>query len=196
MDIDNFTSSDGFARMDMPSPRPYHLDPTGEPNSNTSAFLRGSPTLVANRAQVHGAVNSVTISNLGSGILAWQAKAGQSWISLNKQAGVALSADVPCSGACERSPRLTISIGNPERIGWVDIESLTTGQVWRVSVLSGLYDVNCDGATNTIDAALILQLSAGFFAQLPCPDRADANNDGQIDPIDAVIILQFIAASP
>ena len=193
--IGNFTSSDGFARMDMPSPRPYHLDPTGAPGSDVAAFLRGSPALAVSRTQVHGAVNSITISNRGSGILAWQAKAGQSWISLNKQAGVALSADVPCSGACERSARLTITIGSPEQIGWVDIESLTTGEVWRVLVLSGLYDVNCDGATNTIDALLVLQFSAGFITQLPCADRGDVNNDGRIDPIDAAIILQFIAAS-
>ena len=54
-------------------------------------------------------------------------------------------------------------------------------------------DVNGDGTINSIDAALILQFSAGLFPTLPNFDQADANNNGSVDAVDAALILQFIA---
>ena len=54
-------------------------------------------------------------------------------------------------------------------------------------------DVNCDGAVNPIDAALILQHSAGLLAGFLCPQNADANHDGRVDPIDAALVLQVSA---
>lgn len=54
-------------------------------------------------------------------------------------------------------------------------------------------DANCDGSTNPIDAALVLQVDAGFFSALPCAANADANGDGSADPIDAALILQHVA---
>ena len=56
------------------------------------------------------------------------------------------------------------------------------------STLSG--DVNCDGAVNSIDAALVLQYGAGLVDALECQQNADANADGSIDSIDAALILQ------
>lgn len=54
-------------------------------------------------------------------------------------------------------------------------------------------DVNCDGAVNAIDAALVLQLSAGLIAALPCGGAGDVNGDGQLNAIDAQLILQYMA---
>ena len=54
-------------------------------------------------------------------------------------------------------------------------------------------DVNCDGTTNAVDAALILQLVAGLLPSLPCPEAADVNADGRTDTIDAALILQHSA---
>ena len=54
-------------------------------------------------------------------------------------------------------------------------------------------DANCDGAVSVIDAALILQLSAGLIGSLPCAGSADVNVDGMINPLDAALILQFTA---
>jgi glucose/arabinose dehydrogenase len=54
-------------------------------------------------------------------------------------------------------------------------------------------DVNCDGTVDAIDAALVLQFSAGIILPLPCFGQADVNQDGSIDPIDATLILQYVA---
>jgi alpha-tubulin suppressor-like RCC1 family protein len=54
-------------------------------------------------------------------------------------------------------------------------------------------DVNCDGLINSIDAALVLQLSAGLVASLPCHNAADVNLDGTINAVDAALILQIEA---
>jgi hypothetical protein len=82
---------------------------------------------------------------------------------------------------------------NPGATGWVDVESLTTGQVFRIAVISALHDVNCDGRTNAVDALLILQLVAGVIDSVACVQNGDVNGDGTINPLDAVLILQLEA---
>ena len=55
--------------------------------------------------------------------------------------------------------------------------------------LSG--DANCDGTVTSIDAALILQFTAGLVDGLSCD--GDANANGSVDAIDAALVLQFTA---
>ncbi len=54
-------------------------------------------------------------------------------------------------------------------------------------------DVSCDGHVNAVDAALVLQFSAGITPTLTCQDNADVNQDGAINSIDAALILQYTA---
>jgi hypothetical protein len=54
-------------------------------------------------------------------------------------------------------------------------------------------DTDCDGLVSSIDAALILQLSAGLIGSLACQGDADVNLDGVANAIDAALILQFSA---
>ena len=54
-------------------------------------------------------------------------------------------------------------------------------------------DVNCNRQTNSVDALLILQYSAGLIDSLLCPQNADVNHDGSINAIDAALILQYVA---
>jgi len=55
-------------------------------------------------------------------------------------------------------------------------------------------DANCDGTTNSIDAALVLQYSAGLVSSLPCQANADVGGPGSgVNAIDAALILQFVA---
>src|SRR3989344_3738389 len=51
-------------------------------------------------------------------------------------------------------------------------------------------DVNCDGRTNSIDAALELQRVAGLTGQLPCESEGDVNNDHLLNAVDVALILQ------
>ncbi len=201
LSLDNWAACSGgsdCSAMDIPSPLPWHYDQTPRPGDGVADYLLGSPVLVASRNAVSQPENRVAISNAGTGILAWRARPGQSWIGVNKQAGVALGLDVPCAAGapCDRSPILTITIEDEDvdAPGWVDIESLTTGEVWRISVVAGsMRDVNCDGAVNTIDALFLLQFDAGLMESLPCEQNADVNADGRINSLDAVLILQFDA---
>jgi len=54
-------------------------------------------------------------------------------------------------------------------------------------------DANCDGNVNSIDAALVLQYSAGLIDSLACQEAADANHSGSVNAIDAALILQYVA---
>ncbi len=54
-------------------------------------------------------------------------------------------------------------------------------------------DVNCDGEVSSIDAALILQFTAGLTEKLTCFADADTNDDGSVDAIDAALVLQLTA---
>jgi glucose/arabinose dehydrogenase len=54
-------------------------------------------------------------------------------------------------------------------------------------------DANCDGYTDSRDAALALQFSAGLLSELPCRDRVDVDRNGRIDSVDVLLILQCSA---
>ncbi|MCH8994234.1 MAG: hypothetical protein IH959_04615 [Chloroflexi bacterium] len=55
-------------------------------------------------------------------------------------------------------------------------------------------DVNGDGSTNSVDAAIVLQFDAGFIDSLPNGNaNGDVNGDGVANSIDAALILQFNA---
>ena len=54
-------------------------------------------------------------------------------------------------------------------------------------------DASCNERIDSIDAALVLQRSAGLLRTLSCEENADVNQNGSIDSIDAALILQFVA---
>ena len=54
-------------------------------------------------------------------------------------------------------------------------------------------DIDCSGTVNAIDAALVLQVTAGLPSSPSCMDSGDVNLDGDIDAVDAALILQFVA---
>jgi hypothetical protein len=54
-------------------------------------------------------------------------------------------------------------------------------------------DTNCSDQTDSIDAALDLQVVAGLASEVECPHAADADHDYSITSIDAVLVLQYVA---
>jgi hypothetical protein len=54
-------------------------------------------------------------------------------------------------------------------------------------------DANCDGHVNSLDAAVVLQYSAGLLGSLHCAAGADANHDGHVNSLDGALILQYSA---
>lgn len=54
-------------------------------------------------------------------------------------------------------------------------------------------DVNCNGEINSIDAALVLQRTAGLIDSLACEQAGDVNGDHILNAIDAALILQYSA---
>jgi len=203
LSLANFTSSDWYARMDIETPRPSHEDDTPRPSDAAPELLRGSPHLVASRDSVIDDETEVVISNGGSGVLPWRAKPSASWITVDKQAGVALSPDVFClpDVTCERVTTLTIRLDRerapPGEGGWVDLENLVTGEVWQIHVETppppNPGDADCDGLVSPIDAAGVLQYTARFVDTLPCLKNADVNGRGGVNGVDALLILQFTA---
>lgn len=54
-------------------------------------------------------------------------------------------------------------------------------------------DANADGRINSIDAAIILQFTAGLVSSLPSLSGADVDRSGSVNAIDAQLILQYVA---
>ena len=53
-------------------------------------------------------------------------------------------------------------------------------------------DADCSGEVTSIDAALVLQLTASVIPTLPCPQNADADQNGAVDSLDAALMLQLV----
>ena len=97
--------------------------------------------------------------------------------------------------ACRGNGRTSLNVSVPS---FVDAEFNEIGVIAEdgsitcgTSDLAG--DVDCDGVVNSIDAALILQVTAGLLGTLQCPGSADVSEDGNVDSVDAALILQFAA---
>jgi len=198
LSLDNWTAcsaNQNCSAMDIISPQPADRDDTPRPPDGGQAYLLGAPQLHVSRTTVPEGSTQVTISNSGSGILSWRTNPGKAWVAVNKIAGVAIADSVYCapSSTCERDATITITTGQAQGAGWVDIESLTTGETQRIYIQTVRFDVNCDGASNTVDALLLLQLIAAVVPSLGCQQAGDANNDGALTSLDAAIILQFDA---
>ena len=75
-----------------------------------------------------------------------------------------------------------------------DVALSDTGVVQQWGIVSYLKgDASCNGVTDPIDAALVLQFDAGLLGIVPCPFNADYDNNKMMNAIDAALILQDAA---
>jgi hypothetical protein len=138
-----------YTKMDIPTPQPFHKDPTSQPSASLLGRVLGSPRLSLDQTSVRIGLEpdkaarpaSVTIGNGGTGVLAWRATASKPWVKISDPAGVALGQDMPCTSPslCNRSPTIEISVDprtaptGSEKAA-VTIESLTTGEKREITV--------------------------------------------------------------
>ena len=110
-----------YSALDIPVPRPLHVDFTPAIARGFRERLFGTPRLEITEESVLIRLNAlprdaratVRVANVGSGILSWVASSDVSWLVVDPPAGVALGLDVSCpTPYCERMAELTITV-NP-----------------------------------------------------------------------------------
>ena len=109
-----------YAAMDFPTPQPAHEAAVPSLPANYRARTLGAPALSASSRTIilrtdgppTAARATIEVRNSGSGILSWVALPSDGWLSVDPPAGVALGAQVPCTDACTRAAKLTITV-NP-----------------------------------------------------------------------------------
>ena len=125
LDLKNFQYP--YTKMDLPTPKPQHKDPTKKPSAADRLEVLGKPKLAVDRPIVLVNVRpgqsatpaEVRISNSGTGLVPWRVSANKSWVKVSQQAGVAVGSEMPClqASACERTAVLKISVDPSKVIG-------------------------------------------------------------------------------
>ena len=138
-----------YTRMDMPTPQPFHIDPTARPSPSLRKKILGTPQLQVSKETVSvgftpetGAMTgSVDVSNGGTGVLAWYATTSVPWLRITPYTGVAIGKDLPCArdAPCDRQGHFEVSV-DPARApaglrnATVTVRALGTNQSVTISV--------------------------------------------------------------
>jgi hypothetical protein len=122
LDLDNFVYP--YARMDIPTSQPYHLDDTSRPARSLRDTIIGEPeiavsdpTLSIGYSEETGSTTEIVdIFNLGTGVLAWYAIPSAPWLSVLPYTGVAVGLDYECNPGvdCDRAGHLEITVDPSE----------------------------------------------------------------------------------
>jgi hypothetical protein len=125
LDLANFTYP--YDRMDIPTAKPSHEDPTAQPHPLMRLAVLGQPRISVDRPIILVNVRpkqsatpaEVRISNTGTGIVPWRVSANKNWVTVSQQAGVAVGNDLPClpDSPCERTAVLRISVDPSKVLG-------------------------------------------------------------------------------
>lgn len=187
------------AAMDIPTPNANHQDPAavgvvrsqviGEPMlqlSSDSLDLTASPSGTA--------AGSVTISNAGSGVLAWRATVSAPWLRVSRQAGVALGADLGGYSPALQISADTAGMAAGSYTGTVLIESMHAAGAPRVIQVTVTASCGSPNGLDSVDALQILRAVAGLPACTA--DIADADCNGSLTAADALAVLRYIAGLP
>ena len=116
--LDNFVYP--YAKMDMPSPQPLHVDTTAPPNPALRSTILGSPMLQLSQpiAKIGFAPDSgstsevINIVNMGSGVLAWYAVPSVPWLSVTPYTGIAAGPDLRCTpnSPCDKAGHMELTV--------------------------------------------------------------------------------------
>jgi hypothetical protein len=150
--------------MDIPTPNPSHTDPA-VPNVTREQAL-GAPVLGVSAASLdldalpggESFARKVTISNSGSGVLAWRASASPSWLKVDRQQGVANGAD--------------LGLVSQDVSFYANASGLSPGTYTTEVVIESLYALS---VPQTISVTLSVSLQAGEIV------AGDFSGDGKTD---------------
>jgi hypothetical protein len=109
-----------YTRMDIPTPQPFHVDQTAQPDPSVRQRVLGAPRLAVSKTTLKvgfapgsgSTTDTFEIQNTGTGILAWYAVSPEPWVIIKPYAGAALGPDLPCdpNAPCARTARLEVSV--------------------------------------------------------------------------------------
>ncbi len=140
-----------YAKMDIPTPPPFHLDTTPQPDASRRAQILGSPQMQLSKTDVRvgfapGATGgstseTVDIANVGSGVLSWYATASVPWLTISPYTGVAVGGDLPCNptNPCDRLGHMEVSVDSTKapagnQTATIQVKALGSNQVQSVNV--------------------------------------------------------------
>ena len=152
-----------YLNMDIPTPQPFHLDPSPAPDPKLRDKVLGKPQLNVSRSEIKlgvspgsgSTVETVNIDNAGTGVLAWYAVATEPWLLVKPYAGAAVGLELPCARdvSCDRTGKLEISVDATKappgrRTAAIRIQVLGTNQSYVISVeVSQVIRVGVPGIT-------------------------------------------------
>ena len=115
--LDNFVFP--YEDMDIPTPKPLHVDLTPQPDPALREKILGSPVLATHTDAIQipsspdgSAAAYLHVFNTGSGVLAWYAVASVPWITITPYTGVAVGLDMPCEPdvPCDRFGHMALKV--------------------------------------------------------------------------------------
>jgi hypothetical protein len=152
-----------YLSMDIPTPQPFHIDSSPLPNARDRDRVLGSPQLKVSKSEVKigvspgsgSTVETVSIDNTGTGVLAWYAIATEPWIVIKPYAGAAVGANLPCAPdvACDRTGKLEVTVDASRappgrRTAAIRIQALGTNQSFVLTVeVSQVVRIGVPGVT-------------------------------------------------
>jgi hypothetical protein len=147
MGLQNFVFP--YARMDIVTPQPFHIDQSPPPDIALRDSVLGQPQLNVNTNSLELQQPSETspsfgfahVFNTGTGVLPWYAVASVPWATLLPYTGVAVGLEMPChaDAPCDRFGHIGIIV-DPSRVppgetGFqVFVQALGTSQVQIIDV--------------------------------------------------------------
>ena len=162
LNLENFVFP--YAHMDIPTPRPFHVDNTPAPDPALRDKIIGHPAIaisdptvtISYADEVGSTTRVVDVFNTGTGVLAWYADPSAPWLSVLPYTGVAVGLDYQCNPgvACDRAGHLKITV-DPTKIpagvteGKVVLQALGTNQQRVITVkLNHVVRLDAQGVTS------------------------------------------------
>ncbi|HET9476077.1 MAG TPA: hypothetical protein VFP63_01175 [Dehalococcoidia bacterium] len=180
------------AGMDMPTPNPYHTDPSS-PGIIREQLLGNTQMQVSQDVitmNPSGGQVQVSVHNPAGGTLSWRATSTAPWVRSSRVQGISISV---------RSSAFVVTVdtsGLPpgNHTAQIVLESLWATPPTRVIQIQVQEPCQPTGSIDAADALQILRQVAGLPACTA--DIGDANCNGGIDAVDALAVLRYVAGLP